>query len=170
MKSSANAAAPGPEVDLAALVARCRVNDEMMAAMAGLYRQVDRVLAAAGATCLGGGACCKFDLAGHRLYLTVAEAAFLTLSGPPRRGLAPPLEPDADRARRGRCPYQYGPSCMAYTRRPLGCRTFFCRVGDRAFLEGMHERFHRRIAALHEKYCVPYAYGEMCEILSQLPM
>jgi len=149
-------------------VAQCQADEELMAALEELYGQVDRVAAAAGARCLGGGGCCKFDLAGHQLYATVAEVAFLTRGGPPHWGLNPPLKPDPQRARRGRCPYQLGPRCLAYPRRPLGCRIFFCRARDRPFLEATGEWFHRRIAALHERRCVPYVYAELGQILLQL--
>ena len=33
--------------------------------------------------CLGGGACCRFDLMGHRVYLSTGELALLGRTDPP---------------------------------------------------------------------------------------
>lgn len=123
-----------------------------------IYAQVDAELARLGAVCLGGGACCKFDLFDHRLYVTTAELAVLSLTHPP----------DLSRALRRRCPYQVGPGCYAYHNRPLGCRTFFCRCQKPDPFQDLYEDRHRKIQDLHEICCIPYAYAEVTASLTQL--
>jgi len=122
-----------------------------------VYRRVDAAAAARGAVCLGGGACCKFDLAGHRLYLSTGELALLTLEAPPRPA----------RSRRRRCPYQVGPRCVARDRRPLGCRIFFCSPGLGEWCRCAYERFHRRIRELHAQQDLPYLYVELTDAITQ---
>ena len=150
---------PAPEVEPARLLRRCRDNVALMAQMRRLYAEADAAIAAFGATCLGGGACCKFDLFDHRLYVTMPELAYLTLEPPPQPG----------RVRRRRCPYQVGPRCTGHARRPLGCRTFFCRTPRRAQLEEVHERFARRIRRLHDEHALPYVYADMIDLLLKCP-
>jgi hypothetical protein len=137
----------------------CAKAGAFLAAIGELYEEVDRRVAAGGARCLGGGGCCKFDLAGHRLYLSTGELVFLAHDAPPAARAAP-----------GRCPYQSGGRCLARARRPLGCRVYFCRAGRRrtetenapdAAQDILYEEFHGRIKALHERFGVPYQYVEL---------
>ncbi len=129
-------------------------------ALAGL-RDVYEALAgdppAGGPVCLGGGACCRFDLAGHRLYASTLELA----------GLCRETVVDPARALRGRCPFQLGPRCMARTWRPLGCRTYFCRAGAER-IAAAHEAVHARIRALHETFGLTYRYVEVTAALGWL--
>ena len=122
-----------------------------------LYERVDSELAAGGARCYGGGACCRFDLMGHRVYASTGELAILTGEPPPERPPTPL-----------RCPYQLGPRCRAHPRRPLGCRVFFCRTGPDDLSSETYERFHRRIRGLHDRFGVPYLYAELTAALEQL--
>lgn len=165
MRSRQNATVPRPEPDVLAAVARCQAEAGMLAGLGRIYEEADRAIAAladgspaAAAACLGGGSCCKFDLFGHRLFLTVGELALLT-SDPPA---------DLGPARRGRCPYQLGGRCTAYPRRPLGCRTFFCRNEKKIPLQRVHEHFHGLIRCLHESLSIPYGYGELPGFILQL--
>jgi len=128
-----------------------------LAALAEIYRGVDDEVRKSAALCLGGGACCKFDLMDHKLYLSTGELALLTQEPPP-----------APACGVGRCPYQFGPRCTARARRPLGCRTFFCQPRSKDFLGHLYERSHRRIRLLHQRHWLPYAYVELPEGLAQL--
>ena len=158
MKSSAGANRPEPETSLPSAVAQCRRDEALMADLAAIYEQADRAVAEMEDVCLGGGACCKFDLADHRLYLSTAELAWLTTQPPE----------DISAASRRRCPYQKGPMCLAHNRRPLGCRTFFCRPRHRTRLHRLHESFHGQIRGLHQRRCIPYAYADVCDAIPQL--
>jgi len=115
-------------------------------------------MAVRGGRCLGGGACCKFDLTGRLVYVTTAELAFLLAAAPA----------DPARALRRRCPYQIGPRCTARPRRPLGCRTFFCDPVLADASGEVYERAHRRLRALHERLSLPYRYEELTGALGRL--
>ncbi len=140
---------PG-EPTLASVVAGCGRRPEVLAALDDLYRQVDAAVAATGAICLGGGACCRFDLAGHRLYVSPVELAMLAQSPPPTWP-----------AQRGRCAYQQGPRCHARDRRPLGCRTYFCNTRHTQALQDTHEQYHLSLRRLHDQMDVAYRYVEL---------
>ena len=154
---------PADERDLVQTVMQCRQNSPFLRAILDVYEDLDR---AAGGDkneklCLGGGACCRFDLFDHRLYVTLGELAVL------RR--AQPVDPS--RTARNRCPYQQGPRCLARLNRPLGCRVFFCRETRETTdikNDGVYETFHRRICDLHERHSVPYAYVELISSLKIL--
>lgn len=130
-------------------VATCARDGDFIASLLGVYERVDTAIATRDAACMGGGACCKFDAFGHRLYISAGELAVLTESPPP--------EP----VRRGHCPYQVGPRCTARQRRPLGCRVFFCDPAAEDWSTVEYERFHAEIRGLHERHCLPYAYVEL---------
>ena len=139
-------------------VRRCQQDKGFMSALSELYQSVDLEISKKKAICLGGGACCKFDLAGHRLYLSTGEVAILTAIAPP----------DAGRCLVLRCPYQFGPRCAAHEYRPLGCRAFFCSRELQSWSRSTYENYHRRIRQLHEMRCLPYTYAELTAWLSQL--
>ena len=108
--------------------------------------------------CLGGGACCRFDLFDHRLYATVGELAILLQTDPPR----------PERTEQNRCPYQNGPRCLARENRPLGCRVFFCRERPGIEETDAYEAAHNQIRRLHADHNVPYAYVELISALKIL--
>lgn len=147
--ASASGEQPG-EPTLASVVASCGQRPEVLAALADLYRQADATVAATGAICFGGGACCRFDLAGHRLYVSPVELAMLVQRPPPTWP-----------AQRGRCAYQQGPRCHARDRRPLGCRTYFCNTRHTQVLQDAHEQYHLSLRRLHDKMDVAYRYVEL---------
>jgi len=164
MRSTARPRPPSPEPQqqladgtLSRAVELARRTPGFCEELRRLYELVDDELAARGARCLGGGACCRFDLMGHRLYATTGELAILTGEPPPER---PPTAL--------RCPYQVGPRCRAHARRPLGCRVFFCRTGPDDGSSRTYERFHRRIRRLHDRFGVPYLYAELTAALEHL--
>ena len=130
----------------------------LLADLRAIYAEADRATAAAGAACMGGGACCRFDLIDHRLYVSLAELALLTTEPPG----------DFDRADRLRCPYQSGPDCTAYDRRPLGCRIFSCGAVGNPTPTELYERLHVKVRALHQTRCRPYVYAELTSSLLQL--
>jgi len=161
MRSSKNAEpreSDPPEASaLVEAVARAGRDEATLAELREIYRLAETGPASPGGVCLGGGACCKFDRAAHRLYVSTAELALLASAAPP----AP------DRARRGRCPYQVGPRCTARDRRPLGCRIFFCNAAP-VRMEAEYERHHRAIRELHHYRGFPYLYVELTSALTQL--
>jgi len=145
-------------VGIAEVVRRSRCCRRFVAELDELYVAVDAEIARIGAICLGGGACCKFDLVGHRLFLSGGELALLISHGPG----------DTARCRLRRCPYQLGPRCSAHQWRPLACRGFFCdpRVTD--ICRRTCEAYHGRIRRLHEVHHLPYLYVELTSAILQL--
>lgn len=127
--------------------------DELQA----LLQQADARIAERCHVCLGGGACCKFDLTGNLLYVSTLELALLAREAPPSPGQAP----------RRRCPYQAGPRCLARGRRPLGCRTFFCRA-PADWMNEVYEDVHQEIRQLHQKYGIEYFYVELTAAAAQV--
>jgi len=130
---------------------------ELRGRLAAIYADLDARLAAIGAVCLGGGACCRFDLSGERLYLSTVELAMLLQSPPPPEHRNP-----------ARCPYLAGPRCLARERRPLGCRTFFCDRQAGQSARDLYEQFHKRIRELHEEYSIQYFYVNIIEGIEQI--
>lgn len=151
MRSRPSETPPAPESSPRAAVEACRADATAIRELRGLYRRADAAVAATGAACLGGGACCKFDLAAHRLFVTTAELALLSMRPPPR----------LERCGRRRCPYQRGPRCTARRRRPLGCRTYFCDASRAETLRKIHETFHGEVRRLHRRRGIPYVYLEL---------
>ena len=141
-----------------------RTNRPALAELEALLAQVDATIAShlaresEPAACLGGGGCCKFDLYGHRLYVTPLE--FALLAGRPA--------PHPEQAARGRCSWQEGPTCSAHASRPLGCRTFFCRVANAQTYRDLHEQAHLQVQAVHQRHCIPYCYGELPAVAAQV--
>lgn len=138
--------------DISAAMAKFLACPEAVADLERVYAQADQ--ATANCRCLGGGCCCKFDIFGHRLYVTTAELALLTQPAKPSL----PAKP-------WRCAYQYGPRCTAYQRRPLGCRLFFCSDVDQQDRTELYERLHSAIKILHRTHCIPYTYAELTGLL-----
>jgi len=154
---------PTDGCDLARAVMQCRRDNAFLQAILDVYEALDRATGREEnkKLCMGGGACCRFDLFDHRLYVTLGELAVL------RR--AEPVDPA--RTARNRCPYQQGPRCLARQNRPLGCRVFFCREKtDTPDKEnhGVYETFHQQICDLHARHNVPYAYIELISALKIL--
>ena len=141
-----------------------RTNRTALAELEALLAHVDAMIAAEltresePAGCLGGGGCCKFDLYGHRLYVTPLELALL----------ARMPAPHPRQAARGRCPWQEGPTCSAHAWRPLGCRTFFCWVANAQTYRDLHEQTHRQVQAVHQRHCIPCCYGELPAVAAQV--
>jgi hypothetical protein len=144
--------APPPDMTLRQAVEACWACKGLMARIAEILADVDKAIANMGASCMGGGCCCKFDLAGHRLYVSTAELALL--------GQSPP--PDLDLCKVNRCPYQKNSRCLARSRRPLGCRTFFCQSPQNRAFHELYEYSHLLVRQAHKVFpAVPYKYVEM---------
>ena len=154
---------PEPDVQpprlsgLGRAVAACSTDRAFMRKLRGLYRRADRAVARAGCVCMGGGTCCRFDLAAHRLFVTTGELAMLARAEPS----------DMSRCARGRCPYQRSTRCTARDVRPLGCRMFFCRAAPDAN-SAVYETYHAELRRLHGAHGLPYRYVELTAGLAQL--
>ena len=141
---------------------RCAGNRRFLAAVEGLYGELEATIAARAPLCLNRGSCCRFGQFGHRLYVTPAELAYFeagvagAISGPTSRG-----EGEA-------CPYQQGGGCTARASRPSGCRIFFCDPASRAWQGPLTEQTLAALKVLHERFRLPYAYLDWMEALALL--
>jgi Fe-S-cluster containining protein len=75
---------------------------------------------------------------------------------------APPDLAAVERARAaGTCPFLRDDRlCGAHDRRPLGCRVYFCDREAAEWQSALYERTHRAIVDVHERFGLPYSYGE----------
>ncbi len=145
---------------LADAVRQAQACGPLLGALRALYAELDGEQAHLAPRCRACGDCCDFDRFGHRLYVSTAELALLTRQAPP--------SPAA--LAQGRCPYQTAGQCAAREGRTLGCRVFHCR-GEGASIENRrYESRHEQIAALHRTHCIPYLYGDLLELITQLPI
>ncbi|MCE5279800.1 MAG: hypothetical protein ABFD92_20625 [Planctomycetaceae bacterium] len=143
--SSARASSSGA---LASAVGACRSSQAFMEALALIYSGGDDAVASRSLSCRACGRCCKFDQAGHRLFVSTGELALLSMAPLPQ---ATWLE--------SRCPYQIDDRCTARRHRPLGCRVYFCNAPEQ--WDDLYETLHGQIRQLHQSSHVPYAYVEM---------
>lgn len=146
---------PGTD-DLPEAVAACQAHPEALAELRRIFQELDAVTAQASPVCLGGGCCCRFALAGHRLYASTLEIALLIMENPADSDPQPLC-----------CAYQRGPLCHARDARPLGCRTFFCRA-DESWSQRIYEQMHTRIRLLHKGLSLPYQYREVTGAIAKL--
>src|SRR5690606_154285 len=68
---------------LAQAIRAARADRALLTDLQGLYRQVDAEVGSLAIPCGACGACCAFEAFGHRLYVSTAELALLTLEPPP---------------------------------------------------------------------------------------
>lgn len=160
MRSKPNANQPQSEAPgragLSKAVSRCQSVPAALNRLRDIYAKVDAEIDALSGRCLGGGCCCRFDLAGHSLYASTAELALLAMTRPPGPCVI------------GRCPYQIGPRCSARPARTLGCRTFFCDKNLTLEFQQIHERWHRQIRLLHEGLDLEYFYIDLPTAMADL--
>ena len=132
---------------------------EVVHAVAQLYDDLQRQIAARRPICVASGRCCRFEEYGHRLFVTTMElAAFVS-----------ELQPSPTRQWDGTgCPFQLNKLCTVHTIRPFGCRMFFCDATSTLWQNEQYEHFHARLKRLHEEMDVPYLYVEWRDALRQL--
>jgi hypothetical protein len=143
---------------------------EIAAGISALHERIAGEVAARKPICLASGQCCHFDRFGHRLFVTGLDAAWCVRSLLARQAPAAAAATavgvrDAQSA--GTCPFLIdGRWCGAHIERPLGCRIYFCDRSARDWQEALYEETHRQLIALHERYAIPYRYGEWRAMLA----
>lgn len=141
---------PLPHQDeLAEAVRQCRRDAKFLAGLRDIYRRLDAITARADLACRTCGACCRFDQAPHRLFLSTGELAFLVRAPGPMGG-----------STEGCCPYQVGSRCTARDYRALGCRVYFCEA-PAARCEQIYQRLHDEVRRLHRRHNLTYWYVEL---------
>jgi hypothetical protein len=140
---------------------------EVEIAISEVHAMIESAVHASRPHCLASGRCCRFEEFGHRLYATGLEAArcvrLCNAEGRPIDALA------VDAAvQRGNCPWQEGRLCLARHGRPVGCRVYFCDPLMHDLVPELAEEAHTRIKSIHERFDVPYAYGEWRGLLRRV--
>lgn len=114
--------------------------------------------------CSASGRCCNFREAGHLLYVTGLEAAYLMAKvGGGLSGAALAAAVEA-----GLCPFQTGRLCGVHDWRPMGCRAYYCDPTAQDWQQRLSERSLGAIRRLHDENGVPYRYGEWRAMLGML--
>jgi len=129
-----------------------------------VFEATSAAIEARGPACWASGRCCNFDKTGHRLYVTGIEAAYALSRLPAERSIG---SSDIERAVvGGGCPFQVANLCEIHALKPLGCRVYFCDRSAQQWQQELSELMLARIRALHERFKLPYAYGEWRELLA----
>lgn len=129
---------------------------DVAAALEAVYAAAAHEIALRGPACWASGRCCNFARTGHLLYVTGLEAAYAA-----DRAAPPPTTNDLAAARaRGGCPFQAANLCGAHPIKPLGCRLYFCDRSAQAWQHALSERLLADLRALHDRFSIPYRYGE----------
>lgn len=136
--------------------------EPVTSALRKVYAATASEIARRGPACWASGRCCNFDQAGHRLYVTGLEAAYTLAKLPPAHAGPGPLTlPQLGDARsRGGCPFQHANLCGVHEIKPLGCRVYFCDRSAQEWQQELTEAGLREIRAIHDRFQVPYRYGE----------
>ncbi len=153
-------------------------------AVAEILAEADAEIAGLKPVCRASGRCCKFEVYGHRLYVTAAEMVHFDhvcvkssppgqienqkskITNPPAAGVS--LQQFFADAQPQGCPYQVGGLCTARDARPLGCRIYFCDENAQSWQNAIYEKYHARLRALHEQFGLPYRYLEWRQALREL--
>lgn len=142
---------------------------EIAAGLRSLHERIALEVAARRPICLASGQCCHFERFDHRLFVTGLDAAWCVRSLRARGGPASTPESVAAAKERGDCPFLLdGRICGAHIERPLGCRIFFCDRTAREWQQDLYARTHRDLVELHERFAVPYRYGEWRVMLAKV--
>jgi Fe-S-cluster containining protein len=142
---------------------------EVADALRGLHALIAAEVALRKPICLASGQCCNFDRYDHRLFVTGLDVAWCVRSLRARQGPPATAESVALAKARGDCPFLLdGRLCGAHLERPLGCRIFFCDRTARDWQEDLYARTHKALAEVHERFAIPYRYGEWRAMLAMV--
>lgn len=149
---------------------------DVAAALEAVYARASTAIAERGPACWASGRCCNFDRAGHRLYVTGLEAAYVVAHLPLVAGTregnfarATIDGRDLDEARaRGGCPFQVSNLCGVHAIKPLGCRVYFCDRSAQAWQQDLSEDLLAEVRRIHDAFGVEYRYGEWRAMLAEV--
>ena len=140
---------------------------EIEAEIEVIHLEIARAIREVGPHCLASGNCCRFEAHGHRLYATGLEVARCVLLCR-EEGRDITVGDIESAVEQGNCPWQDGRLCTARRGRPTGCRVYFCDPRLQDLVPDLAEDAHREIRAIHDRFNVPYAYGEWRTMLRDI--
>lgn len=132
---------------------------EVVAAMRSFYAEADRRIAEHSPVCWNKGDCCRFGQFGHRLYVTALEVVYYLATA--EGAESPEVTQDA-------CPHAQGGKCQARSRRPFGCRVFYCDGAAQHWQGPLTEEMLQDLRRMHEELDVPYFYADWLVVLDAL--
>ncbi|MGQ0626976.1 MAG: hypothetical protein ACT4PL_02610 [Phycisphaerales bacterium] len=134
---------------------------------------LERIFASAAAAiearapvCWASGRCCHFAEAGHRLYVTGLEAAYVVDGALRAHGTASLDWVRHEPSPATRCGFQHLNLCTVHTIKPLACRLYFCDRTAEAWQQETLEALIAEVRLLHDSCGVTYRYGEWKEMLA----
>lgn len=143
---------------VAAAAARSEVLEQVRALYVDLRAEIDLRRP----VCISSGRCCKFEVYGHRLFVTTMELAVFTADlAVLKTSVSSPWDGTG-------CAFQRQGLCSVHGIRPFGCRMFFCDAGSTQWQNDTYERYHDRLKRLHDELGVPYLYVEWRQALREL--
>lgn len=147
---------------MAAQWRRCIELAPVRDALEAVYLSVRDAVEARGPACWASGRCCNFRQAGHLLFVTGLETAYLW-----NRLSAPLTSDELTRAyQRGDCPFLLTNLCTVHALKPLGCRVYFCDQAAQDWQMQLSERSMEMIKRIHVEFDIEYRYGEWRQMLN----
>ena len=140
-------------------------HEECFLAMDAIMQTLDEKVADLGGVCQSSGKCCNFDSFGHKLYITTLEMFYFVRQLQKEQAIE--TLPSINVPQDGSCSFMKDKLCTARLGRPSGCRIFFCRGANDSEQNALSEKALEQIRKLHEKYFVPYHYGDWLYWLNQ---
>lgn len=134
-----------------------RRKDELIDAVTRVYEWIDLRPVEKSKPCKACGKCCDFDSFDHRLFITGPELIYFQ-AGLKGRKLRPMTA--------GKCPYNVGGKCGAYSHRFAGCRIFSC-TGDTDSQSKITESAVKKFKAICERFDIAYRYIDLSTALNQ---
>jgi Fe-S-cluster containining protein len=129
-----------------------------------VYSDVAAQIEARGPACWASGRCCHFESAGHLLYVTGLEAAYVVVGLQEERR----KELVQSRGLYHGCLFQSANLCTVHGIKPLGCRVYFCDRSAREWQQSLSEHGLAQIRGLHDRHGIEYRYGEWRAMLDQV--
>jgi Fe-S-cluster containining protein len=134
------------------------------AELEAVYSDVAAQVEARGPACWASGRCCHFEAAGHLLYVTGLEAAYVMVGVEEERQKK---VVQAGGLYHG-CLFQAANLCTVHGIKPLGCRVYFCDRSAQAWQQSLSEHGLAQIRGLHDRHGIEYRYGEWRSMLDQV--
>ncbi|KPK39541.1 MAG: hypothetical protein AMJ65_11400 [Phycisphaerae bacterium SG8_4] len=141
------------------MVAAYRADNRLIDRVAEIYDWLDSQIRRGGSVagaCKCCGNCCDFDSYDHRLFVTLPELMYLTVSLGTEKIKAMPA---------GRCPYNIDGKCGIHEHRFAGCRIFCCS-GDAAFQSELSEAVLAKLKSVCAEFRIPYRYVDLARALN----
>lgn len=118
-----------------------RARERLFAGLEKIYQDLEAELQQFGPRCQQSGFCCDFEAAGHTLFASSVEMAYLKARE--KVGQKPVTA--------NRCPLLVDGRCSVHRHRGLGCRVYFCDPAFAGPMPDIHERFYKRIQNLWQE-------------------